>query len=182
VGGGDDTVRFTNGSRTIPFTIPSGATQAAFTPGPDAVVMTGTTAGTITLTATFASGGTDITPVPAPSKMVTIDSRTPVISSVTMQRSGNTLTVVVTGYTATHEISSGLFRFAAGSGSSLQQSEFTVPLTAAFTTWFQSTASNATGGQFRLTLPFTVSGDAANVNLTSVTLTNARGASAAAGP
>ena len=52
VGGDDLTVRFSNGTRTLSFTIPKGQTQAVFTPANPAVII-GTVAGTITLTASL---------------------------------------------------------------------------------------------------------------------------------
>jgi hypothetical protein len=52
-----------------------------------------------------------------------------------------------------------------------------VPITTAATTWYQSTASNAFGGQFKLTLPFTVQGDVNAITSVSVTLSNSQGAS-----
>jgi hypothetical protein len=54
-----------------------------------------------------------------------------------------------------------------------------VPLTSAYATWFNNTSSNATGGQFKLTVPFSVTqGAATAVTKVSVTLTNGQGASA----
>ncbi len=181
VGGSDDMVRFSNGSRTLNFTIPQGSTDAQFANIPNPAVLTGTVAGTIRITGSFTANGADVTPNPAPSKTITIDSAAPVISSVQLQRIGNTLNVIVTGYTTTREISSGVFRFSA-SGNSLSQSEFTVQLSSAFATWFSNGGSNATGGLFRLTVPFNVQGDNQSVSLASVTLTNSRGASAPVGP
>lgn len=181
VGGSDDTVRFSNGSRMLNFTIPAGSTDAEFANLGNPVVLTGTVAGTIQITASFAASGGDITPHPAPSKSIAIDSGAPVISAVQLQRSGNTLNVIVTGYTTTREISSGVFRFSA-SGGSLSQSDFTVQLSSAFAAWFGNPGSNATGGLFRLTVPFSVTGDNQSVTLVSVTLTNARGTSASVGP
>lgn len=181
MGGDDQTVQFSTGSRTLNFTIAAGSTQASFSGGTPAV-LTGTVAGTITITAQFFSGGQNVTPAPAPAKTITVENAAPVISSVSLQRSGNTITVVVNGYTTSREMVSGVYRFAATGGNTLQQPDISVPLSNAFAAWFSGTASHATGGQFRLTVPFTVTGDAAAVNLVSVTLTNTRGNSAAVGP
>jgi hypothetical protein len=111
-----------------------------------------------------------------------VENAAPVIGTVTVQRSGNTITVVVQGYATSREMASGTYRFSATGGNTLQQSDIAVPLSNAFATWFAGTASHATGGQFRLTVPFTITGDPAAVNLVSVTLTNTRGNSAAVGP
>jgi len=144
-------------------------------------VLTGTVAGTITITSQFSADGQNVTPSPAPVKTIAVELAAPVISTVTLTRSGSTLTVVVTGYATSREMISGTYRFSASSGNTLSQSDIAVPLTNAFTTWFSSVAANATGGNFRLTVPFTIQGDATAVNLTSVTLTNTRGSSPAVG-
>ena len=180
VGGDDQTVQFSTGSRTLNFSIAAGATQATFASGTVAV-LTGTVAGTITITSQFSAGGQNVTPSPAPAKTIAVEQAAPVISTVTLTRSGSTLTVVVTGYATSREMISGTYRFSASSGNTLSQSDIAVPLTSAFTTWFSSVAANATGGNFRLTVPFTIQGDATAVNLTSVTLTNTRGSSPAVG-
>ena len=67
--------------------------------------------------------------------------------------------MVVTGYSTTREMVSGQFTFAPASGSTLSQSEVTVQLASAYSTWYQSTASNPWGGQFMLTVPFSVVGN-----------------------
>jgi hypothetical protein len=52
-----------------------------------------------------------------------------------------------------------------------------VPLTATFNVWFQSAPSQQFGGQFTMTLPFTIQGDTPAVTSTTVVQTNAVGAS-----
>jgi hypothetical protein len=103
-----------------------------------------------------------------------------VISSVALTQVTGGLNVVVTGYSNTREISSGSFTFTVSSGNTLSQAQITVPLASAFTTWFNNSASSATGGQFKLTVPFSVTqGSAMAVTKVSVSLTNKQGASAA---
>ncbi len=190
VGGDDQTVRFSNGSRSANFTISAGNTQAQLVMGSGPTVfpapvnlLTGTTAGTIKMTASLQASGIDITPSPAPSKTTVIAASAPVISSVAIQSSGTTLTVIVTGYSTTRDMVSGLFHFAPASGSTVSQSDLTVQLGPAFSTWYGNSASTATGSQFTLTMPFTVSqGTAASITAVTVTLTNSKGASAAVSP
>lgn len=172
---------FTNaGSFTsLSFNIAAGATAAVFPNTP--VLATGTTAGTITLTATLSAGGVNITPTPA-TETITIAPAAPVINSVTFSNAGGSLAVVVTGYSSTREAISGQFTFAPASGSTLSQSTVTVPVGPAFSTWYSSSGSNQWGGQFMLTVPFSVSGDAADVASVSVTLTNTKGTSVANSP
>jgi len=178
VGGNPTEVTFfTNaGSFTsLTFNIPAGTTTAVF-PNPP-VLDTGTTAGTITLTATLSAAGVNVTPSPAPTETITIPSVAPVINSVTFSNTSGSLAVVVTGYSTTREVVSGQFTFAPASGSTLSQSTVTVQLSSAFSTWYSSAAANPWGGQFMLTVPFSVSGDAADVASVSVTLTNTKGTS-----
>jgi hypothetical protein len=169
VGGDDQTVRFApSGSRSTTFTIPQGSTTA-----PNATVITGTVAGTITLTASVVGSPDVIT-------TINIAPAVPVISSVALQQVTGGLNVVVTGYSNTREVSSGSFAFTVSSGNTLSQATITVPLKSAYSTWFADTSSNATGGQFKLTVPFSVTqGSAMAVTKVSVTLTNVQGVSAA---
>jgi hypothetical protein len=169
--------RFSDGTRSLAFTVPANTTQATFPTAPNAAILPGTVAGTITLTASMSAGGQDITPSPAPIKTITIDPAVPVITSVTLQQVSGGLSVVVKGSSNTRDVSSGSFTFTV-SGSAI--AAITVPLTSAFTTWFNNAASGPTGGVFQLTVPFSVSqGAATSVTKVSVTLTNSRGTSAA---
>ena len=174
-GGDDQTVRFSNGTRSLVFTVPAGNTQAQA-----GVMLTGTLAGTITLTASLQAAGKDVTPSPAPSKTIVISPGAPVITSVTFQASGSSLTAIVTGYSTTRDMVSGLFHFTPVAGSTAPPTDFTVQLGPAFATWYGNPGSNATGGQFVLTEAFTVSSSTgASITTATVTLTNSVGASAA---
>lgn len=177
VGGDDQLVRFSNSTRTLNFTIPAGQTQAVFSPANPAVLV-GTVAGTITLTVTLSLNGKDVTPNPPPSKTITVTPTVPFIQSVNLVQGTGGFNVVVTGFSSTRDMMSGLFHFAAATNSSIAQSDITVQLGPAFSTWYQNTASYATGSQFTLTVPFTVTnGNAGSVISVTVTLTNSKGAS-----
>jgi hypothetical protein len=179
VGGTDDMVRFTNGTRSLDFTVPANTTQAIFPTVQNAAILTGTVAGTITTVASMTAGGQDITPSPAPVNTITTAAAVPVITAVTLQQAAGGVNVVVTGYSNTREVASGSFTFAVSGGNTISQAALTVQLASAYTTWFNNAASNATGGQFKLTVPFSVSGSATAVTKVTVTLTNSKGASAA---
>ena len=182
VGGTDDMVRFSDGSRSLQYILRANATQAIFptlSSGTPAIV-TGTVAGTITLNATMTIAGQDIAPSFTPTKTIVVDPVLPVITSVTLQQVAGGLTVVVSGYSNTREVSSGSFTFTVSTGNTLSVATLVVPLTSAFGTWFNNTGSNATGGQFKLTVPFSVTqGAATAITKVTVTLTNKQGASAA---
>jgi len=167
-GGDDKLVGFSDGSRSIAFTIPKGSTTS-----PNVTVITGTVAGTITLTAKVL-GNPDVI------RIITIDPAVPVISQVALQQVTGGINVVVTGYSNTRAVSSGSFTFTVSSGNTLSQATLTVPLTSAYAAWFSNASSNNTGGEFKLTVPFSVTqGSATAITKVSVTLTNAQGPSAA---
>jgi len=172
--GSDNMVQFGTGGRSVNFTIPAGSTQATFSGKTSVAVLTGTVAGTITITASITSA----TPAPAAATATITTAKTPpVIDSVTLTQSSGMLTVVVTGYTPTRDMTLGIFSFVAGANATLAQTNISVQLTSAFASWFGNSASAATGGQFTLTVPFTVQGNASNVVRVGVDLTNSAGVS-----
>ncbi len=179
VTGTDDMVRFSNGTRSLEYIVRPNTTTAIFPTSANPVIVPGTVAGTITLTASLSAGGQDITPSPAPTRTIVIDTAAPVITAVALQQVTGGISVVVTGYSNTREVSSGSFTFAVSTGNTLSQAQITVQLTSAFAAWFNGAASNATGGQFKLTVPFSVTGNATAINKVTVTLTNSRGTSGA---
>jgi hypothetical protein len=69
------------------------------------------------------------------------------------------------------------FHFTAVPGKSLGTTDLTVPVTSAFQAWYQSAASDADGTTFTYTQPFTITGDAADIQSIAVTLTNSQGVS-----
>lgn len=183
VGGSDSTVQFitpAGRTNTVNFTVPRGTTQVTF---PSSVVLaTGTTAGTITVTPAITVGGAPLSPAPSPTTF-TINPSAPVLQTVTMTASGNTLTVVITGYTNTHEATNAEFVFAGATGANIGQNDVVVPAGTAFTAYFQSAGSSQFGGQFKATFPFTIAnGTAAQLVSVRATLANARGVSAAITP
>ena len=175
VGGDDQMIQFSNGSRTLNFTVPAGSTQGVFSGVSSASVLTGTVAGSITLTVSLSAGGANITPNPPPTKTIVTSPTVPFIQTVSLVPGTGGFTVVVTGFSSTREVISGLFHFAPATNATLTQSDITVQLGSAFTTWYQNSASNAFGSLFTLTIPFTVSGSATSVVSVTVTLTNTRG-------
>jgi hypothetical protein len=63
-------------------------------------------------------------------------------------------------------------------GAKLQTTSVSVDVSSLFAAWYQNPASLATGSQFSLTVPFTVSGNVSTIASVTVTLTNSLGASA----
>jgi hypothetical protein len=179
VGGDDQTVQFisaSGGTRNLTLTIPAGSLSPPAAP----MVATGTVAGTITINTQLTAPG--VTFPSQPPITIVIAKSAPVIQSVAFSNTGGSLTVTVTGYSTTRDMVSGDFTFTPAMGSTLAQSDVQVQLGPAFSTWYQSTASNAFGGQFKLTMPFSVSGNSANVITVVVKLTNSAGTSIGVSP
>jgi hypothetical protein len=92
--------------------------------------------------------------------------------------------VEVTGYTTTRSLTSMTISFKTAPKFEMPTSEFTVNLSGASTGWFQSTPSQAFGGQFKVSVPFTFqlssTSESILTGITSVgaTVTNATGTSA----
>ncbi len=178
VGGDDQTIQFGTGGRTVNFTIPAGTTQANFSGKANVAVLTGTVAGTITIKLSLSASGTDVTPTPQPTATIALVTTVPFIQSVQLQQSTGGFTVVITGFSTTRDMVSGLFHFAPSTNATLAASDVTVQLGGAFTTWYSNTASNAVGSQFLLTVPFTTqNGPPGDIVAVTATLTNSKGPS-----
>ncbi len=172
IGADDPAVQFTTGGRTASFRLPVGATQAPFS------LQTGTVAGTITVTSSIRAAGLDITPTPAPSTTIRIAKAAPVITSIGLTKTGSGFDLVVTGYSTPRDMTSATVGLTPTPGTQLSASQFTIPLAAVFTTWYQTASSATYGSQFSLRIPFTVQNVSNAVSSLSVSLTNSQGASA----
>jgi hypothetical protein len=175
-GPADRTIQFASGGTTANFNIATGST----TPDTPLALQTGTVSGTINISIRLQAGGIDITPSPAPTTTSQLNRAAPVIRSVQVNRSGNTLNVAVTGYTTAREVTQAVFAFNASSGSSLQAgaSSITVDVSTLFGNWFQDPNNSQFGTVFIFTQPFTIQGDVNAVIPTSVTLNNRLGSTA----
>ena len=171
---GTDTgeVTFAAGGRSVTFSFQPNSLTGVFAV-PPAALQTGTVSGLITLTATLSAGGTDITPSPAPSAQIRVNSTPPVITSVQATRAGSALTIVITGYTPTREVSQAIFHFNPASGANLQTTDLTVPVASLFAPWLQG--NQVLGSQFQFTQSFNVQGDTQAIASVTVTLVNAQG-------
>jgi hypothetical protein len=178
-GPADRTVLFASGGTTAGFTIPAGSTTPNF--DSPLTLQTGTVAGTITVSLRLQAGVTDITPTPVPSISTQIVADAPVVKSAQVTRSGNSVTIAVTGFSTAREITQAVFTFSAATGQTLQTgaSSITVSVESLFGNWFQDPTNAAYGSQFVFSQTFQVQGDAANVIPQSVTLTNRIGSSSA---
>lgn len=171
-GPADRTVLFSSGGTTASFTVPAGSTTPAF--DVPLAIQTGTVSGTITISLRLQAGVTDITPTPAPAIKAQIAAAAPVIKGAQVSRSGNSISIAITGFSTAREITQAVFAFSAASGQTLQPgaSSITVSVESLFGSWFQDPANAAYGSQFVFTQPFQIQGDASAVIPQSVTLTN----------
>ncbi|MBE7541418.1 MAG: Ig domain-containing protein [Bryobacteraceae bacterium] len=172
----DPAVQFANGSRRLPFTVPAGQMTANFAAAPPAL-QTGTVAGLITLVSQYRADGTDVTPTPPPTQTLRINPAAPVLTRLDLVRTATGFELVVFGYSTPRDILRANVRLTPAAGGSLTASEFTIDLNTVFTTWYNSSGSVPFGSQFRLSLPFSLTGNASDIGSASVTLTNSVGTS-----
>jgi sugar lactone lactonase YvrE len=170
----DPSIQFSAGGRTYSYMVAANSTSV-----PPVQLQAGTDAGTITITAKLLAAGVDVTPAGLAPLVIVVPPAVPVISGTTITASGNTLTVVVHGFSNTREVSQAVFDFTAATGDAVATPTVTIPATALFGAWFGSTESVAYGSTFTYTQVFTTSADASTVGQVKVTLTNSVGVSAA---
>jgi hypothetical protein len=174
-GSDDSAIQFATGGRTVDITIPAGATTAPS----DISLQTGTVAGSIAIGARLSSLSTDITPSPAPLRTIHVKPDAPVISSVSGVRSAAGVTVTITGYANSRELTQALFRFADVSGANLQATPLTVATDSLLSQWYDCPAAAPFGGQFTLMLPLAIQGNPQSIRSVTVTLVSHAGNSSA---
>lgn len=186
--GNDPAVQFSTGGRTVQFVIPANSTNAVF-PGqaPQIRLQTGTVASGIVLTPTFSTqaGGLDLTPTsPAVLQFNVVPVAPVLIANRVSNSTAEGFTVIVTGYSTTRSLTTLDVKFTPAAGFNIPQTQFTVDLRQASTSWFQSFASQAFGGQFTVAVPFRIRGTAPtgqtllqSLAALSVTVSNDRGTS-----
>jgi hypothetical protein len=176
----DPALQFAAGGTTLNFTVPAGATTVS--PITGATVQQGTVAGNLTVTLTsLTSGGVSVLPPTPVAVTATILPLPPVITPNSVHITNLTASgfdVVLTGYSTPRDMTSATFTFTAASGTQFSGgATFTVPLSAAYSAWYQSAASQSFGSMFQLQVPFTLSGSTGVLQSVSVTLTNSIGTS-----
>ncbi len=160
------------GGRSLTFPLPANSTAT-----PVVMVQVGNVSGTITITLQLTAAGVNVTPANVTPITIVVPRVAPTISTVSFSASGNTLTVLVTGFSTTREIQSATFTFTPASGASLNQKTITVPANTLFQTWYTTTGSDQFGSAFTYTQLFTLSGNASAVGGVGATLTNSVGTS-----
>jgi len=147
-------------SRSVSFTVPEAQTRAQFVGGDSIRFNSGTVAGTIVLEATIPNGEGTL----SDSLEYTIPATPPRILSMTLARSGTTLTLTATGFAPRRKITGGTLELVPRTGVTLSGPS-TISLASlgdVFQTYFQTEDSRNFGSQFVLNLPLTVTGGTAN--------------------
>ena len=175
----DPSIQFSTGGRTVNFSIPANTTRAVFSNGsPNIAFQTGTVSGTIELSVSGQSGGSS--PLPPASRTATLSRRAPAVTRLIIaSRTASGFELAITGFSTPRSLTQATFLFTAAQGANLQTSTLTSTLGTAATSWFQSPTGTSLGGQFRLSMPFTVQGEVTAIQSVSVTLTNGAGTSTA---
>lgn len=182
----DTSVQFQTGGKTVTFTIPANTTDAIFPTGSTQIALqAGTTAGTITVTPSFATAtGLDITPPNANTVTFTVPASAPQLLTIQVTNvTQASFSVGITGLTTTHSLRTLTYQFTpTGNGKS---SSYSIDVSADATRWFNSAASQPFGGQFSVSIPFTIPNPSttalstASLKSISVTAVNAQGTSTA---
>ena len=180
----DPAVQFSTGGQTVAFMIPQGATQAVFGSGSSNQIslQTGTVAGTITITPSFAlPSGLDVTPTSPAAVSISVPTGPVVLlNALVTQETPNSVVLSIAGYTTTRTLTTAKFQFTAQPtntqtnppGSvSLPNSTVTQNIEPYATAWFSSAQSQNFGGQFTLTVPFTITNQNSSSTSTSTSTT-----------
>ena len=177
----DPAIQFSTGGRSVTFSIPANTTRAVFSNGaPNIAFQTGTVSGTIELSVSSQSGGGSGTPLPPVSRILTLNRRAPAITRLIIaSRSTSGFELAITGFSTPRSLTRATFLFTPAQGANLETSTVTLTLGPAAANWFQSQTGTSLGGQFRLSMPFTVQGEVSAIQSVTVTLTNGEGTSAA---
>jgi large repetitive protein len=183
----DPAVQFGTGGQKVGFTIPANSTSAVFASGGNQIlVQTGTTAGTITVTAALATtAGLNLTPSPAPAVTLTVASSAPTILEAALASESTTgFTLQVVGFSTIHSLTSLNFQFTTTSGVSAANASVPVDVLAAATNWYASATSQPFGGQFSISIPFSLTQSSSSstspvslIQSVTITASNSQGTS-----
>jgi hypothetical protein len=166
----DPMVLFSNNQQTLSFTLAAGSTAT-----PPVLLMAGTTAGTITVSLSLTADGAPVANVPP--IVIAVPRSAPVIANAALTRGTHEVTLTITGYSSTRELSVANFQFTPANGATFNQSNFAITVAPQFTTWYGDPASDAFGTEFTYTQTFLLDGDSSTVGSVTLSLTNSIGTS-----
>ena len=191
----DPAIQWASGGRQAAFSIPAGATDAAFLDlGTTNEFQTGTVAGDIVVTAQLFSVpdvlaitslaqaqavAADITPSTAPQARFRVMEAAPVLSRLDLGTTGQgRFTLQITGYATTRSVESLSFAFSGTAGSLLRTPQLEADVTQAFSTFYGSNQSASFGSQFTASVQFSLDeGVFEDVAQVTVTASNSDGTS-----
>jgi hypothetical protein len=168
----DPALQFAAGGTTQTFTVPALSTTV-----PTVQLQTGTVAGTITVALTLVAGGANVTPASVQPITIVVAPAVPSETSITLTRSGKSLTIAIHGFSNTRELTQATFHFNPTPGNLINNPDIVIQAATLFNGWYSQVASNPYGSTFTYTQPFTLSNDADTVGSVTVTLTNSVGVS-----
>jgi hypothetical protein len=174
----DPNMRFQNGLKSVNISIPAGSRQPIFVdaegtpfagpPSGSVGFQPGTNAGTITFTLIVGSSSTTL--------VTRVDRLQPAISRITVQRTSDGMSVSVTGFSTTRDMTAATFAFTGSGGA---PPAISPPAVAeAFAAYFarRDDAALKSGSLFVLTVPFIITnGRPDQFDSVKVTLTNSAG-------
>ncbi|PYS54919.1 MAG: hypothetical protein DMG13_06135 [Acidobacteria bacterium] len=166
--GDDPAVLFSNGSRTVEFTIPANSTAAVF---PTTVLLlTGTVSGRVVLTADIQSGSTGL-----PVGSVDIPATVPRLTNVAALRTADGVKVQITGYSPDRRVNNAEFAFDVKTPAGTQRVNLVRNVAPEFDGWYRSPGSVAFGSSFVFEQSFSVQGDVSMIDSVTISLTNGQG-------
>lgn len=156
----DPAVQFSTGGKTVPFTIAANSTAANFAgQGSQIAFQTGTVAENIVLTPSFQTqtGGIDLTPSSPAVLTLTVPSAAPTLLAVVPASVAATgFTLNVTGFSTTRSLTTMVVTFNPATGFNIGSSaQVSIDLKSAAAAYYATSASQAFGGQFEVSVPFT---------------------------
>lgn len=164
----DPMPQFSNGSRTVSFSIPANSTTVVLSPS--VKLLTGTVAGTIRLTASIQGGPSNMQ-----AGVTEIPALPPQITALEAVQTSAGISIRTTGYSDLRSVTSVGFGFDLKSASGTQRINLTRNVDSDFTAWYKNPASAAFGGAFIFVQSFAVEGDASFIEAVTVTLVNSQG-------
>jgi hypothetical protein len=181
----DPTVAFSANANAVIISAPNLVgfpLQPNATSGPPGTTLNvGTTAGDIVVVAYLgAYFRRQLTPAQAPYRIIHIDRAAPVIQNLTAASSGSGVTLSMTAFSTSRDLTQAVITLTAAPGVTLATNTITVPLASAASAWYGSSQSQQYGTQFGLSIPINLGDGAKDVTSVSVTLANSVGTSAPA--
>ncbi|HEY2845046.1 MAG TPA: hypothetical protein VGJ09_15395, partial [Bryobacteraceae bacterium] len=148
---------------------------------------TGTTAGTILITPSFAMhGGFDLTPATPDALTIAIPRMAPKLGSATISSQTTAgFTLVLSGYSTTRGMRQLDIQFTPKAGENFSATKLTIDVSTAASGWYQSAASQSSGGAFAAAIPISLANGSSTDDLVhrlqslSITATNDAGVSTA---